>query len=126
MIFKRELAEKIIAGEKTATRRGMSDNERSPWWRHGTYLFAGREFAVQPGRGIQRVATARVTAIYRQRLCNVTEADARKEGFKGRPGVNVRQVFFEAWAAIYGHVEPNDEVWVIEFELVGPTSQRAA
>jgi hypothetical protein len=31
--FQRELAEKVMAGEKTVTRRLVSDNPRSPWWR---------------------------------------------------------------------------------------------
>lgn len=33
MNFKPELAAKVMSGEKTVTRRLVSENPRSPWWR---------------------------------------------------------------------------------------------
>lgn len=126
MIFKPELAEAILRGEKTATRRKFSDNRRSPWYRGGCAYTVGQIFAVQPGRGVGRIGDARVTAVYKQHLGNITAHEARMEGFKGRRGTNVRQVFFEAWAEINGHVEPREVVWVVVFELVEAVSTDAA
>jgi hypothetical protein len=51
MNFRPELAEKVMAGEKTVTRRLVSDNPRSPWYVGGCSLNVGQDYAVCPGRG---------------------------------------------------------------------------
>ena len=43
----------------------------------------GRTYAVQPGRGKPAVARIRITNIRQERLCDITAADARAEGFSG-------------------------------------------
>lgn len=117
MIFKRELAEKIVAGEKTATRRVMSDNRRSPWWEGGCAYLVGQTFAVQPGRGIPRIAEARITRVYAQPLGHMTEADALAEGFRPDGSGSALYHFDAAWEQINGEYFPDEIVWVIEFRL---------
>ncbi len=113
MIFKQELAQKILRGEKTATRRVMSDNPRSPWWKEKCAYEVGQVFTINPGRGVTRIGEARVTAIYEQRLFDMGPEAARQEGFESLPE------FQAAWRSINGGFF-NEEVWVIEFELVQP------
>lgn len=111
MIFKPELAEKILRGEKTATRRRMSNNERSPWWGGGSHYIVGQVFTINPGRGVKNIGKARVTAVYRQRLFDMGAADAWAEGFDSL------LAFRNAWRSINGGFF-NEEVWVVEFELL--------
>lgn len=113
MIFKQELAEKILRGEKTATRRQMSDNPRSPWYREKCAYKVGQVFTVNPGRGVKNVGSAKVTAVYKQRLFDMGAEAARQEGFESLPA------FQAAWRSINGGFF-NEMVWVIEFELVQP------
>ena len=112
MIFHKDLAEKVLRGEKTATRRRMSDNPNSPWYRGGCRYKVGQVFAVQPGRGKTRIGEARVTAVFAGRLGGVNSGDAREEGFDSL------LAFREAWARINGSYDTAEFVWVIEFELV--------
>lgn len=119
MIFKPELAEKIMRGEKTATRRRMKFNSRSPWYYERCAYKIDQVFAIQPGRGIERIGDARVTAVYTQPLGHMTEEDARKEGFPGAaPDESPGEQFDTAWEEINGDYFANEAVWVIEFELV--------
>jgi hypothetical protein len=126
VIFKRDLAEKIVAGEKTATRRVMSDNPRSPWFEGGCKYKVGQVFAVQPGRGVNRLAEATVTKVFAQPLGRMTEADAVAEGFRADATASAIYRFDDAWERINGEYFPDEIVWVVEFELVAATSQRAA
>lgn len=116
MIFKQELAEAILRGEKTATRRRMSDNPRSPWWRQRCSYEVDQVFAVQPGRGQPRVGNARVIDVYPQRLYDMEAPDARAEGFASL------EAFIATWKRINGGFF-NELVWVIEFELVEAEGQ---
>ena len=118
MIFREELAEKILRGEKTATRRRMSDNPRSPWYRERCAYEVGQVFTVNPGRGVPRVGEARVTAVYPQPLGHMTEADALKEGFRPTETGTALYHFDAAWEEINGDYFPDEAVWVIEFEPV--------
>ena len=118
MIFRRHLAEQIVAGEKTATRRRQSDNPRSPWWRERCAYTPGQVFAVQPGRGVRRVADARVTSVYAQPLKWMSEEDAYAEGFRPAEGLSALAHFRIAWGEINGARDPREIVWVIEFELL--------
>jgi hypothetical protein len=117
MMFRPELAEKIVAGEKTATRRRLSANPRSPWFRDRCRYSVGQEFTVNPGRGVARVAEAAITAVYKQPLGEMRPRDAELEGFEFLFGDDVGS-FHEAWAGINGEVDPDEEVWVIEFVLI--------
>jgi hypothetical protein len=114
MIFREELARKIISGDKRATRRRMvAGSPRSPWYRHRCSYSEGQVFAVNPGRGKPRVAEAKVTKVYAQQLGQMTDKDAKLEGFK-----NLKH-FREAWKEINRVWNPAERVWVVEFELEG-------
>jgi hypothetical protein len=115
MIFRPELAAKIVKGQKTATRRAMNPAKvRSPWHPDSHSYPVGRAFAVCPGRGVHGIAQAIVTARRIEPLSAVTPHDARCEGFPTRDG------FVAAWRAINGDWDPDERVHVVEFELAGP------
>jgi uncharacterized protein YhfF len=115
MMFTEPLAAKIIKGEKTATRRVMSDKPGSPWFKGGCKYEVGQTFAVNPGRGVLRVADAKIINVYKQRLGEMTNASARAEGFADATA------FWKAWAKINGREDGGEMVWVVEFHLSGPT-----
>jgi uncharacterized protein YhfF len=118
VIFKPDLAEKILCGEKTATRRRISDNPRSPWHESAGSYPAGMEFAIQPGRGKPRCGIAYVTAHYLERLGDMVEVDAVKEGFRPEGPATALAAFDEAWKTINGSYDEYELVHVIEFELI--------
>ena len=111
MIFQEELAQKIMAGKKTATRRRMvAGKPRSPWYRHRCAYKPGQVFTVNPGRGKTNIGKARVISVYPQALGAMTEQDARREGCKSL------KHFREVWKAINKVFNPAELVWVVEFE----------
>lgn len=118
MIFRKELAELILDGKKTATRRRMNDNPRSPWFRGHCGYDLFQVFTINPGRGKKRVASAEVTCVYPQALKLMADEDARKEGFDSL------DAFKEAWRQINGTFDPREYVWVVEFGLVDDIPQR--
>lgn len=114
MIFKEDLAEKILAGEKTATRRCLSDNPRSPWWREKCAYTVGQVFTINPGRGVRRVGEARVTRVYKQPPLYVSGDQARTEGF----ATSIE--FLDVFQKINPGIDVTESVWVVEFELLDP------
>lgn len=112
MNFQPELAEKVMAGEKTVTRRVASDNPRSPWYRHRCALQVGRDYAVCPGRGKHAIGRVRILSARVGPLGWLTEAEARAEGFSSA------MAFAEAFADINGKYRDNTLVWRVEFEVV--------
>jgi len=112
VIFRSELAEAILRGEKTATRRKMSDNPRSPWYRERCAYKRGQVFTINPGRGVTRVGEARVLRAYKQAPLYISGKQARQEGFASS------KAFHEAFAEINPGVDLTEPVWVVEFELV--------
>ena len=104
MIFRPALIEKILAGEKTQTRR--------PGGRANCQYRAGRTYAVQPGRGQRQVARLRVLEVRREKLGDISQEDAGAEGFPGR------ETFLRYWQRIYGEVDHDQLIWVLRFELV--------
>lgn len=119
MIFAKT-ADKVLAGEKTQTRRpvkpddfmtshfGIDRVERS-----GRTLWeVGRTYAVQPGRTAKSVGRIRLTNIRIEKLYQITNADARAEGFSGR------DEFVRVWKELYPKGSYFDRVYVLEFELV--------
>lgn len=112
MIFRRELAVKIIGRRKTATRRCISGKPKSPWARNSGSYPVGKVFAINPGRGAVRVAEAKVTARYLQRFEDVDEIQARQEGFTSLAE------FQEAFAEINARRALAGELHVVEFECV--------
>lgn len=136
MIFREELIKKIIAGEKTVTRRPVKSklevvSVRPPEVNHverdcrykpgggpgGTYALQG-----PPEKGSR--ARARTIPGYRLRVLSVERMplgigfdggfpEARREGF---PDWNEFRAY---WLGLYGSYEPDQLVDRIEFELVG-------
>ncbi len=112
MIFRPELAAKVMSGEKTVTRRLTSHNPRSPWWREKCVYAEGKEFAVQPGRGKASIGRARVVSCEHVRLGFLGESEARAEGFACSAD------FERGFGSINGLYDPAVEVWRVEFEVV--------
>ena len=96
MIFKPELAEKVLDGEKTETRRIVKEDETD------CRYVPGR------GRAIGRIA---ITDVRKEKLGEITHEGAVREGF---PTV---RAFLDYWRRLHGHVDPEQEVWMIRFEL---------
>jgi hypothetical protein len=113
MIFKPDLAQKVLAGEKTVTRRICSQNPRSPWWRERCALEPGHDYAVQPGRGQAAIGRVRVLAVQRELLSmrSLSLHDALAEGFE-----SVSR-FRAAWEQINPKAV-EAEVWRIEFDAL--------
>ena len=110
MNFRPDLAAKVMAGEKTVTRRRMSDNPRSPWYRERCSLVVGRSYAVCPGRGKPAIGRVIVTAVDRSFLGAVNIREARLEGFRDT------LAFLEAWREINGGLLLRSEpVWRVAF-----------
>ena len=112
MNFRPELAAKVIAGEKTATRRLVSSNPRSPWFEGGCSLKVGQDYAICPGRGKNAIGRARVVGTTLRPLGLLTDEEARCEGFDSAGS------FEAAWWAINGGYDQHDLVWVVELEAL--------
>jgi hypothetical protein len=95
--------EAILAGIKTVTRR------RKVWYREGQVVPAATKFFERP------FARLRIERIYRQRLGDMTEEDARREG--GHTLDYFRKV---VWPAVSRGrpFDPDEEVYVVEFRVV--------
>ena len=120
MIFRPALAQAILEGRKTVTRRLTRDNPRSPWWRERCGFRVGQSFAVCPGRSKHAIGRAVVTAVHMEMLGHLTEDEARREGF-----ASIAE-FFDAFRGINGSkINGWDSVWRIEFELEQPTEVAA-
>lgn len=117
MNFQPELAAKVMSGEKTVTRRAMSDNPRSPWWRDGCSLKVGRDYAVCPGRGKDSIGRVRIVSVSRSFMHELTDDEVRREGFASRAE------FERLWLAMHGRGSYLDVVWRVEFEIVPPVSE---
>lgn len=112
MNFKPELAEKVMAGEKTVTRRLANDNPRSPWYINSSSLRVGRDYAVCPGRGKDQIGRVRIVDLELMRLGRLDYAEARREGFRDC------NHFEGIWQAINGSYNEQALVWRVEFEVV--------
>lgn len=111
MIFRPEMVELIFAGEKTETRRPVSDNPRSPWWIEECGLRSFNEYAVSPGRGKRAVAAIRFLGARQEPLSWIDDDGARAEGFPNR------KAFVDYWRELYGKWDLALRVWVVRFEL---------
>ena len=115
MLFKPDLVEKILVGEKTQTRRPRhGDNptgERGGWIDEPCRYKVGKTYAVQPGRGKKAVGRIRVLRVTPEAMCDMTEDDVRAEGFESR------QAFVNRWLEMYGEGNWLDPVWKIECEV---------
>lgn len=112
MIFRPELADAVMAGTKTVTRRATSTNPHSPWWARRCDLKVGRTYAVCPGRGVPAVGRVRITAVELELFepMRITEREARAEGFAGAAD------FCTTWRALHASLDAV-QVWRVEFEV---------
>lgn len=112
IMFRPELAEKVMSGEKTVTRRLASDNPRSPWWRGACKFQPGRDYAIQPGRGIPAIGRATVVSVRLERLGDIDGREAEREGFRDLTE------FVCAFTAINGRYIAEALVWRVELKAV--------
>lgn len=121
LTFKPELAKKAVTGQKTQTRRRMSDNPRSPWFRERCGFQAGEDYAVQPGRGKKAIGRVLISQVKAEPLGRMTDADAIAEGFGSLPAFDL------AWEEING-TRPCDTtkeiVWVLTFRSLEDPPER--
>lgn len=118
MIFAGDLAAKVLAGEKTVTRRLWSENPRSPW-HDGPAV--GRTYAVQDGRGHPAIGHVEIVSAQTELMRHdgrtgdvlLDDAEARREGFASS------DEFAERWRALHGKYVGDEPllVWRIEFKL---------
>ena len=102
-------------------------------WAVGKGFFADKTYAVQPGRGKKAVGRIRITEIRRERVQDISEEDAQREGWdmsnmnshsRYDPVTMTKAIewFHGLWDSI--HKKPgtrwtdNPEVWVLTFEVV--------
>lgn len=111
MIFKPELAAKVLTGRKTQTRRVVSGNPRSPWAEERCMYQEGRVYAVQPGRGKTAIGRIRVLEVRQTTLGSLTHEEAVAEGFASIYD------FKGAWREINGVWWPKTVVWALTFEV---------
>ena len=100
MLFPRKVRDKILAGKKTQTRRIR---------RFRKERYALRSIYTERAEECPWII---ITRKFRQRLGDVTEEDAQKEGF-----ANLEE-FKREWERLNGRWNPDRVVWVYEFKLV--------
>jgi hypothetical protein len=110
LTFRPELAEAVMLGKKTETRRRLSNNPSSPWWREKCGLKMGRHYAVQPGRGKKQIGRALIVHVSTGLLGHVDNLAARREGCAGR------REFVALWEDLHGAFDPEEVVWVVWLE----------
>lgn len=111
LIFRDELARKAMAGEKTQTRRALSDNPRSPWWRDRCAHEVGSIHAVCPGRSQFGIGFVVVEDVSLVRLGQITNDGAIAEGCADVPD------FMATWEAINGTWDERQRVWLLRFRV---------
>lgn len=101
ILFKPEHAPMILDGTKTQTRRLGKCR-----WRVGSIHQAKLNFK----KGSNPFAHIKILSRYQEPLGNISEADARAEGY------NSIQEYVEVFKRIYGMWDPDIDVWVVNFE----------
>lgn len=103
MIFKPEMAEKVMRARKTQTRRPADAK---------TVYEVGRDYAVQPGRGKFAIGRIVIVSYAVEPLGFITEHDARREGFDDR------RAFLAYWQSLYGALDLSQVVRAYHFRVV--------
>jgi hypothetical protein len=112
MIFKPQLIDKVLAGEKTVTRRPART-------RYCSYR-RGQTYAIQSSRGKKGIGYIRIIGTQRERL--LLENPAYCESEAEAEGQTSWREFRQAWTELYGEFDPDLDVWRIRFVLVDPPS----
>ena len=100
-LFKPELLEKILQGQKIQTRRI-----------HAVRLREGHIYGIRCSRFEKSRAHIRILRATQQRLGDITLEEIQKEGFR-----NIWE-FRDAWLKIYLRWNPDEIVTAYEFETV--------
>jgi hypothetical protein len=100
MLFKRHLLTLVLQGRKTQTRR-----------LHKHRLKEGRTYPITDRWYSKPAAHIKILKVYQQRLGDITETEAKAEGF------NTIEEFKQAWTQINGSWQPETTVTVYEFQL---------
>lgn len=135
MLFTPDNAQKVIAGLKTQTRRPQQELDEAYItysydltprivFRAGRLLWqVGKTYAVQPGRGKASIGRILLKSIRKERVNEISEADAMAEGVTlhstYQPGQGYRDGFRTLWNSIYSNgmaFDTGPMVWVLEFE----------
>lgn len=103
MIFKPELVVKVLDGTKTMTRRRKHQPLEACPFRVGAVR------AVQPGRGKVHVTHVALIDVRHERLADIGDEDARREGFASRDD------FFAYWLRLYGAITPDEWLCVVDW-----------
>lgn len=99
LMMKGEFVELVLKGvKKTTIRLGLVKPKHKIVILHG---------------GGKDVAKVRITKVEHKRVKDLTEADARRDGF------NSLEELLQALKRMYGAVDPNEPVTIISFEVVG-------
>jgi len=109
-LFKREMAEKILKGEKTQTRRI-----------HKRPLKIGKVYVVRTNWLTPKnkaPCKILITRRFRQKLGEISPEDVKKEGYSSL------EEFRREWEKIHGEWNPNQIVWVYEFKLASPKTSK--
>lgn len=102
ILFKPKHIELILSGRKTQTRRTGKCR-----WRVGSIHQAKTNFK----KGSKPFAFLRIVSVRQERLGDITEEDAKKEGY---PSV---EAYKEVFKEIYGRWDDDMMIWVIDFEV---------
>ncbi len=80
---------------------------------HRVVYQVGKTYAIQPARTLKAVAHMTLTGIREEAVQEISEADARAEGYKSQ------EEFLAAWRTIHGaKADMQQRVWVLEFRLL--------
>lgn len=108
MIFSGDLADKVLSGEKTQTRRPVKYDGIT---RIPCQYKVGRTYAIQRKRGTHGLGPRiLILSVERERVSSITPEDAHAEGFA------TTSDFLERWHSFYEFSYPG--CWRIEFRLV--------
>jgi hypothetical protein len=105
VIFRRPLLGKVLAGQKTMTRRPVKGGKSAPRYE------VGQRHVIKAAQGERAVARILLTDVRQELLGDITALDAQREGFKRR------DQFMDYWRELYGRADEDQLVWVIEFDV---------
>jgi hypothetical protein len=104
LLWKKHYVPMILSGKKTATRRVKRPTVK-----------VGSTYNIKTGFFDHLPERIHIDALYTQKLGDITDGDAMREGVEGLQG------FIEEWRALTGAWSPDDSVWVVEFHLAEPS-----
>ncbi len=114
MIFRPELAKKVLSGGKTVTRRRLVHRDGKP-----IRYREGRQYAVQPGRGQKHVGHICVIKVWEEKLKEIGTEAAQAEGFLFARAVGgPEDSFMLYWMSLHGGWDPEEVVAVIRFHAL--------